>query len=155
MEDPIILPAVAHIKGDRWVDGQPPADKVFRLGRSYGDSLEPELRDALRRCGLSVQYQPQYDLNSGRGCGVEALARWALCNGEVIAPSVFIPLAERAGMIHTLGAWVLKSACETASEWCSGDSQLTTLSVNVSTLQIDQEFHTVIAQTLEESGFPA
>jgi EAL domain-containing protein (putative c-di-GMP-specific phosphodiesterase class I)/PAS domain-containing protein len=117
--------------------------------------LEASLGDALQRHALSIQYQPQFELHTGRGCGVEALARWTLCTGQIIAPSVFIPLAERIGMIHALGAWVLKSACETAYAWCSRDAQRTTLSVNVSALQINEQFCTVIQRTLKDSGFPA
>lgn len=117
--------------------------------------LEMDLGDALQRHALSVQFQPQYDLKSGRGCGVEALARWVLCTGEIVAPSVFIPLAERAGLIHDLGAWVLKSACQTAYAWCGREAQRTTLSVNVSALQIDQDFCAVVERILKQSGFPA
>jgi EAL domain len=164
MEDPVRVPIIAHIKADRWIDGQLLTANDSDFSDYCGDSLqggnasfrlELDLREALQRHALFVQYQPQYDLNSGRGCGVEAFARWVLSTGVVISPSVFIPLAERAHMIHTLGAWVLEAACETASAWCSCAAQPTTLSVNVSALQIDQEFCSVIARTLEQSGFPA
>lgn len=134
---PVIAPA----------DLQPAADAPFRL--------KTELADALQRQALSVQYQPQYELKTGRGCGVEALARWVLSTGEIIAPSTFIPAAERAGLIHDLGAWVLKSACESAVSWSSRSMQPMTLSVNVSALQIDREFSGVIGRTLKHSGFPA
>lgn len=120
---------------------------------SFG--LELDLAEALRLRALRVEYQPQFDLGSGRGRGVEALARWVRSTGEVMAPSVFIRVAERAGMIHRLGAWVLHSACATASAWCSRAAQPTTLSVNVSALQIDEEFGTVIERTLKQTDFPA
>jgi EAL domain-containing protein (putative c-di-GMP-specific phosphodiesterase class I)/PAS domain-containing protein len=110
---------------------------------------------AMQCQSLSVQYQPQFDVKTGRGCGVEALARWKLSSGENIAPSVFIPAAERMGLIHGLGAWMLQSACETAYPWCSRDAQRTTLSVNVSPRQIDGQFSEVIGRTLERIGFPA
>jgi EAL domain-containing protein (putative c-di-GMP-specific phosphodiesterase class I)/PAS domain-containing protein len=115
----------------------------------------PALGDAMQRHALSVHYQPQFDVKTGRGCGVEALARWVLCSGESIAPSVFIPVAERSGLIHALGAWMLNSACETAYAWCGREAQRTTLSVNVSALQIDEDFNTVLGRTLEKSHFPA
>ena len=115
----------------------------------------PELGDAMQRHALSVHYQPQFDVKTGRGCGVEALARWVLCSGESIAPSVFIPVAERSGLIHALGAWMLNSACETAFAWCGREAQRTTLSVNVSALQIDEDFNAVLGRTLERSHFPA
>jgi EAL domain-containing protein (putative c-di-GMP-specific phosphodiesterase class I)/PAS domain-containing protein len=124
-------------------------------GKPVEARLVAEFGDAMQRHALSVHYQPQFDITTGRGCGVEALARWVLCSGESIAPSVFIPLAERAGIIHSLGAWMLKSACETAYAWCSRDAQRTTLSVNVSALQIDEDFYAVLGRTLEKSGFPA
>jgi EAL domain-containing protein (putative c-di-GMP-specific phosphodiesterase class I) len=124
-------------------------------GKPVEEHLVAEFGDAMQRHALSVHYQPQFDIKTGRGCGVEALARWVLCSGESIAPSVFIPLAERAGIIHSLGAWMLKSACETAYAWCSRDAQRTTLSVNVSALQIDEDFYAVLGRTLEKSGFPA
>ena len=126
---------------------QPLTDSSFEL--------ELDLAEALRLRALRVEYQPQFDLGSGRGCGVEALARWVRSTGEIMAPSVFIRVAERAGMIHTLGAWVLHSACATASIWCGRVAQPTTLSVNVSALQIDEEFCAVIEGTLKQTDFPA
>ena len=113
------------------------------------------LGDAMQRHALSVHYQPQFDIRTGRGCGVEALARWTLCSGKSVAPSVFIPVAERSGLIHALGAWMLDSACETAYAWCGREAQRTTLSVNVSALQIDENFNAVLGRTLERSNFPA
>jgi EAL domain-containing protein (putative c-di-GMP-specific phosphodiesterase class I) len=136
------------------LDFSPQCGDVQPLLDSYF-GLELDLAEALRLRALRVVYQPQFDLGSGRGCGVEALARWVRSTGEVIAPSVFIRVAERAGMIHTLGAWVLHSACATASAWCGRAAQPTTLSVNVSALQIDEEFSTVIERTLKQTDFPA
>jgi EAL domain-containing protein (putative c-di-GMP-specific phosphodiesterase class I) len=117
--------------------------------------LERDLAAALRLRTLRVEYQPQFDLSSGRGCGVEALARWVRSTGELIAPSIFIRLAERSGQIRALGEWVLKAACATAGAWCSRPGHLTTLSVNVSALQIDEKFCEVIERTLKHTGFPA
>jgi EAL domain-containing protein (putative c-di-GMP-specific phosphodiesterase class I) len=125
------------------------AQRADRLPR------HPAPGGALQCQSLSVQYQPQFDVKTGRGCGVEALARWKLPSGEIVAPSVFIPAAERMGFIRSLGAWMLRSACETAYPWCSRDAQRTTLSVNVSPLQIDGQFSEVIGRTLEKIGFPA
>ncbi|HEY0802854.1 MAG TPA: EAL domain-containing protein, partial [Steroidobacteraceae bacterium] len=119
------------------------------------DRLALDLGDALQRHALSIQYQPQYEAITGRGRGVEALARWVLCSGESISPSVFIPAAERSGLIHDLGAWVLRSACDTAVAWCGRAARGSILSVNVSALQIDNQFCGVIYHALKRSGFPA
>ncbi len=122
---------------------------------SRSEQLRSELDEALQCHALSVHYQPQFDLKTGRGSGVEALARWVLPSGETIAPSIFIPAAEQAGRIHALDAWMLESACETAYAWCSREAQRTTLSVNVSPRQLDEEFGEVIGRALRKSRFPA
>jgi EAL domain-containing protein (putative c-di-GMP-specific phosphodiesterase class I) len=113
------------------------------------------LGDAIRRRALSLQFQPQFDLKTGDGCGIEALARWTLASGSSIAPSLFIPIAERTGMIHALGEWVLQAACKAAQPCCSRGDPAPTLSVNVSALQINRDFVSVIQTSLERSGFPA
>jgi diguanylate cyclase len=137
------------------IDLSPQCGDTQRLLEDSSLQLELDLGEALRLRRLSVEYQPQFDLDSGRGCGVEALSRWRRATGELIAPSVFIPLAERAGLIHTLGAWVLQHACSAASAWRSGALPSTTLSVNVSALQIDEQFSGVIEHALKESRLPA
>lgn len=114
--------------------------------------LEAGLDDALQRHAIGVHYQPQFELQSGRGCGVEALARWSLSNGQSIAPIVFIPVAERAGMIHSLGASVLKDACMTAAAWRGREEERLTVSVNLSTLQINRAFAGTLREILDHSG---
>jgi EAL domain-containing protein (putative c-di-GMP-specific phosphodiesterase class I) len=149
---------------ERWIRGQQFAETDMDLRPRRRDAtpvlnaslgLEAELSEALQSRALCLAYQPQFHLVGGRGCGVEALARWVRVSGEIVPPSVFIRLAERTGMIRGLGAWVLQSACTTAVAWGSRAPQSTTLSVNVSALQIDEEFSTVIEQVLKKSGFPA
>jgi diguanylate cyclase (GGDEF)-like protein len=116
---------------------------------------EVDLDDAIHRDALSLHFQPQFELQSGRGCGMEVLARWVLSSGENMAPAVFIPIAERGGLIRTLGEWVLHCACETAAAWRGRDAERLTLSVNVSTSQIDAQLYPVLAGILKRSGFPA
>jgi EAL domain-containing protein (putative c-di-GMP-specific phosphodiesterase class I) len=122
------------------------------IGRRTGPPIDLDLADALRRHAISVQYQPQFDLKTGRGYGVEALARWTLSTGESVPPSKFIPIAERGGMICDLGAWVLQSACEALARWCVR-TPLMTLSINVSALQIGDEFCSALRQTLKQFHF--
>lgn len=114
--------------------------------------VEAGLDDALHRHAIGVQYQPQFDLQSGRGCGVEALARWVLVSGENVAPAIFIPVAERGGMIDMLGSSVLQSACNMAAAWRGSEAERLTVSVNVSTLQINGKFFRTLAGILETSG---
>jgi EAL domain-containing protein (putative c-di-GMP-specific phosphodiesterase class I) len=163
MDEPVSHLVAERRREEHWIDTlrvaedgldfSPEGGNTQLVDSSFG--LEPELAEALRLRMLRMDFQPQFDLGSGRGCGVEALARWVRSSGEAIAPSVFIRIAERTDLIHTLGAWVLHSACATASAWRGRATQPTTLSVNVSALQIDEKFFGVIERTLEQTGFPA
>jgi EAL domain-containing protein (putative c-di-GMP-specific phosphodiesterase class I) len=112
------------------------------------------LTKAVMREELKVHFQPQYETESGRGCGVEALARWTLPGGEEISPVIFIPIAERTAMIAPLGEWVLRHSCETLLGWEDVNGCAATLSVNVSTHQINREFCTALERILKITGFP-
>lgn len=94
-------------------------------------ALEAQLRTTLTNGGIDVSFQPLIDARSGAICGVEALARWVTEGGDRIGPDVFIPLAERSGLIDLLGMQVLKKSLEAAASW-PGIS----LAVNVSPLQL-------------------
>jgi EAL domain-containing protein (putative c-di-GMP-specific phosphodiesterase class I) len=126
-----------------------PALAAPAFSRNRVGPIELDLADALRRNAIGVQYQPQFDLRTGRACGVEALARWTRSTGECVPPSRFIPIAERSGMICDLGTWVLQSACEELARWCAR-TPLMTLSVNISALQIGDEFCSALRDILEE-----
>ncbi len=117
--------------------------------------LETGLRNAILHHELILHYQPQFEMRSGRACGVEALTRWFRSDGETIAPSLFIPLAEQTGLIAALGGWVLQEACNTVSAWHGPDEETPTLCINVSTHQIREEFAALLARVIELTGFPA
>jgi sensor c-di-GMP phosphodiesterase-like protein len=71
-------------------------------------SMETALRKALRRNELFLLYQPLIDLDSGTCIGVEALLRWRPPTGELIGPDLFIPVAERTGLITDVTARVFQ-----------------------------------------------
>jgi predicted signal transduction protein with EAL and GGDEF domain len=93
--------------------------------------LETQLRTTLANGGIDVSFQPLVDARSGVICGVEALARWVTDSGVRIGPDVFIPLAERSGLIDLLGLQVLKKSLQSAASWPGIG-----LAVNVSPLQL-------------------
>lgn len=74
------------------------------------DAMATELRDALSRNSLDLVYQPIVTLPERRVVGFEALARWRREGGAIVAPSVFIPLAEDAGLAADLTRWTLQVA---------------------------------------------
>lgn len=117
--------------------------------------LESGLRKAIQNGELTIHYQPQFEIRSGRVCGVEALSRWTPPGGEAVAPSVFIPLAEQTGLIATLGSWVLQKACATVKSWRDSCEQTPTLCINVSTQQICHEFSAELARVMTLTHFPA
>jgi EAL domain-containing protein (putative c-di-GMP-specific phosphodiesterase class I)/GGDEF domain-containing protein len=81
------------------------------IAREYTeDTMVTELRDALSRNALDLVYQPIVTLPERRIVGYEALARWRRGDGNVVAPSVFIPMAEDAGLATELTRWTLQVA---------------------------------------------
>ena len=93
--------------------------------------VERELRRALADGALMVHFQPMVALDTHRVVGAEALARWTHHEYGPVPPAEFIPLAEAAGLIGELGAWVLRTACRHAARWPG-----TCLAVNLSPEQV-------------------
>jgi diguanylate cyclase (GGDEF)-like protein len=79
--------------------------------------LETDLRKAIARGELQLQYQPVVNAQTEELSGFEALVRWHHPTRGVISPSLFVPLAEEAGLILSIGEWVLRTACLEASKW--------------------------------------
>ena len=111
--------------------------------------LENDLRNAIRKCQLYLDYQPQFDLASGRLTGYEALVRWWHPSEGEIPPSTFIPIAEETGLIVPLGEWILKTACSYATTWPLD----TKLAVNLSPAQFKtQDVYGLVRRVLMETG---
>lgn len=116
-------------------------------------ALEADLRRALERNELSVYYQPQVDIHTGKTVSAEALVRWNHPKHGLISPANFIPLAEEMGLIIELGNWVLTEACSTLKAWQSQGLELQKIAVNLSSLQFKQS--DLLEQTqkvLKETG---
>ena len=96
------------------------------------------LRRAISQLEFSVMYQPQFELATGTLVGCEALLRWPQRDGSMVAPSEFIPMAERSGLIIPLGHFVLAESCRAWVRWQSLDQRALKLSVNVSAVQLSQ-----------------
>ena len=99
--------------------------------------LRRDLHDAFDEERFDLSYQPIVHTADGRLTAVEALLRWTdPGRGEVPARTI-IDIAEQNGLIHELGAWVLRSACEEHSRWrCQHLQPELDLSVNVSISQL-------------------
>jgi EAL domain-containing protein (putative c-di-GMP-specific phosphodiesterase class I) len=79
--------------------------------------LAAALRQALDDGALTVVYQPLVRSGDGTVLGVEALLRWEMPGRGAIPPSVFIPIAERFGLMVQIGRWVLRTACTQLASW--------------------------------------
>jgi diguanylate cyclase (GGDEF)-like protein len=120
--------------------------------------MEQDLRGAWDRGELSLVYQPIYRLGDGQLVGAEALLRWRHPEQGSIAPSVFIDVAERSGLIEIIGPEVLRAACAEAVRWHTQFARGRGLfvSVNVSPRQLRSgDLPGQVAETLRETGLPA
>lgn len=118
-------------------------------------ALQSDLRHALERGQLSLHYQPKIDGRRGQISGVEALLRWNHPLHGMVSPLVFIPLAERIGLIGRLGQWVIDEACRQTAEW-GRDGLRMRVAVNLSVHQLrDKGLVDRIGQTLQDHGLDA
>jgi diguanylate cyclase (GGDEF)-like protein len=123
---------------------QAAADKRLRL--------ELDLADAWENDEFFLVYQPMLDLSSERVVGVEALLRWRHPKSGVIAPDLFIPLAEENGLIVPIGQWVLEQACAQGAALRAKGHRLT-IAVNVSARQLERPvFVDEVRGALRNSG---
>jgi EAL domain-containing protein (putative c-di-GMP-specific phosphodiesterase class I) len=100
-------------------------------------ALENALRHAVARDELRLVYQPIVDSDNACVRGFEALVRWERPGFGLVAPDEFISVAEDAGLIAEIGAWVLDRACEEAASWAARWPDLRLdVSVNVSSRQL-------------------
>jgi diguanylate cyclase (GGDEF)-like protein/PAS domain S-box-containing protein len=100
--------------------------------------METDLRRALERHELWLEYQPVVSLRDDMIVGAEALLRWEHPERGAIPPSEFIPIAEETGLIESIGARVLDEACRQAARWHAAipDRVPMGISVNLSPVQI-------------------
>jgi diguanylate cyclase (GGDEF)-like protein len=118
--------------------------------------LVSELRAGIDRGELELHYQPIVHLASGRVGAVEALMRWRHPERGLVSPGAFIPLAERSGLIHPLGAWALEEAAAQARRWEARGLPPLVVSVNVSPVQLAQgELDVVVQRVLAANALPA
>ncbi len=115
--------------------------------------MENDLRGAINRDELQIQYQPLVDLATGRVRGAEALLRWQHPEHGLISPLDFIPIAEETNLILPLGEWILHGACTQARIWHDSGFQDFRVSVNLSRRQLEfSDLVTSMKRILSETG---
>ena len=119
----------------------------------YRFRMEQDLREAVEKQQLSLVYQPQIQIRTGKIIGVEALSRWNHPRIGQIAPTEFIATAERIGMIKPLTEWVLKTACNQAVAWKKAGLPAIRMAVNISPVHfLDKDFVSLIKRVIDETG---
>jgi diguanylate cyclase (GGDEF)-like protein len=115
--------------------------------------LEESLREAIATNAFQVFFQPIVNARSERCEALEALLRWNEPSYGPVSPDKFIPLAERAGEMASIGSWVLGEACRSAAAWPGKHPPA--VSVNVSVTQIiSGDFPPAVLDALTRSGLP-
>ncbi|HXY43363.1 MAG TPA: bifunctional diguanylate cyclase/phosphodiesterase [Acidimicrobiales bacterium] len=130
---------------------------LYEHGLDTGTSpllLVEELRTAVETGGLLLHYQPQLDMRSGEIVALEALIRWPHPRLGIVPPLRFIPLAEEAGLMQALTAWVLREALVQCAAW-RGAGHVVTVAVNISTSNLlDTGFTDLVGSLLAEYCLP-
>jgi diguanylate cyclase (GGDEF)-like protein len=115
----------------------------------YRSALAIDLRKAVENREFDLVYQPQNDIATGDVIGYEVLIRWNHPTRGPITPSVFIPIAERDGLITEIGEWVLRTACCEAASW----EKPVKIAVNVAARQLaNDSFPATVRSALSQSG---
>ncbi|NMU34168.1 EAL domain-containing protein, partial [Vibrio parahaemolyticus] len=79
--------------------------------------IQSALHQAIEKQQLRLEFQPQYNLEQNSIVGVEALLRWQHPEFGLVPPADFIPIAEKTGLIQSIGEWVLQQACLQGNAW--------------------------------------
>jgi diguanylate cyclase (GGDEF)-like protein/PAS domain S-box-containing protein len=132
-------------------------DPSMQAAAERQTALKARLAGAIEHGELEIAYQPIVHVGTHRIAGVEALLRWTSSEYGVVPPVEFIPLAEQTGMIHMLGQWVLRHACEQAHTWnLRFAARSPYVSVNLSALQVqDDQLSSAVTSVLSATRLPA
>lgn len=101
-------------------------------------ALLTDLRKAQALGQLELYYQPKVDARTLQITAAEALLRWHHPQRGMVSPAVFIPIAERAGLIGAIGQWVIEDACRQAAVWRDGGLRMR-VAINLSAYQMRQD----------------
>lgn len=113
--------------------------------------IENKLKNAVYEKEFVMYFQPQFFADSKRLRGVEALIRWFEEEHKTISPSIFVPIAERNGMIVMLGKWVIEESIRNFAAWKVQFNYPLVISINISAIQYKQpDFVEYLLKTLQK-----
>lgn len=116
-------------------------------------TIEADLRHAVKLRQFLLYYQPIVELASGVIIGAEALLRWRHPIHGLVLPDRFVPVAEGCGLIAKIGRWVLAEACGQVQRWDKAGWPLRSIAVNVSPVEFRRDGYVDgVRAVLEETG---
>ena len=131
-------------------------EAAMNLRAVQRQSVESELRRALKNHEFLLHYQPKVNLDTGDITGVEALIRWQQPDGTLVPPSEFVHIAEDCGLIVPIGRWVMREACKQARAWQDFGLRHLRMAVNVSAVEFrERGFVENVRQILSDTGLRA
>ena len=101
-------------------------------------SLTSDMRTALKENQFHLVYQPKMLLANDTVVGAEALLRWTHPIHGFIGPDIFIPIAEKSGLIVDIGAWVIEQSCIACNEWSRAGFDDVSVAINMSSIQFNE-----------------
>jgi len=114
-----------------------------------------DLRLAEANGELRLYYQPKFEAPAGPVRGFEALLRWQHPRRGMLSPDVFLPMAEKTGLIVPIGKWVLNEACRQLREWHERGLSHWTVAVNLSAVQFEQpDLLELVIEAIERHSIP-
>ncbi|WP_409272462.1 putative bifunctional diguanylate cyclase/phosphodiesterase [Pseudomonas sp. KCJK9111] len=143
------------------------AKRVGKNGYSFFDAsmnsnarqqlqLVQDLRLAVAAGQFRLHYQPKFDAKQCQPIGAEALLRWEHPQHGLLAPDRFISLAEKTGLIISIGDWVLDEACRQMRLWLDEGIEGWRIAVNLSAIQFCHAgLLDSVARALERHALPA
>ncbi len=115
--------------------------------------IENSLREALSRNEFSLRFQPQMTTRTSKVVAAEALLRWNSRDLGMVMPDQFISIAEDAGLIREIGAWVIREACMQIRRWQDSGFVGIRVAVNISGKQVsDSNLPGIVADSVEAAG---
>ena len=121
--------------------------------------MERALREAIEEGRLRALYQPIVSIVDGSINGVEAMLRYENDDGELVAPSEFLAVAEESGLVETMSDWILRDACHQAAKWRHNHGlarRAPIVAVNIAAVQASREdFPDTVSAALADAGLPA
>ncbi len=156
--DPIVLTRDAHVAmslaRERGLDQIVVFAPSMQQELEARFELEADLRGAIARHELVLNYQPIIDLATRELVGAEALVRWDHPTRGRLGPDLFIPLAEETGLIGDIGTWVLRTACVEVARWAArAPNRVPRVSVNLASSQVaDPSLPWIVQSALAQAG---